>query len=87
MLASRLGARLWLTDPPRFVEADLGCLLILALNRFVHFASVHRNLTRRLDSKSDFVATNVDNGHDDVVTNDDAFVALSRKHKHDCAPR
>jgi hypothetical protein len=73
-----LGARQRLADPPRFIEPDLGCLLILALNRFVDLAAMHRNLSWRFDTEPDFVAANIDDGYNDIITDDDAFVALSR---------
>jgi hypothetical protein len=68
---------------PRVFGADLGGLLILALYGFVHLATVHRNLARRFDSQPHFVATHVDDRYDDVIANDDTFVALAGEDEHD----
>jgi hypothetical protein len=87
LLASLFGTGQRLPDLSRFVESNLGGLLILALNRFVDFAAVHRDLAWRFDTQSDFVATNVDDRYDDVITYNDALVALSRKDEHSGTPR
>src|SRR6185295_17716027 len=63
-------------DLPRFVQLDLRRLLIFALNGFVHLATVHRNLARRFDSQPHLVAAHVDDGYDDIIANNDAFIAL-----------
>ena len=70
-------------DLPRFVQLYLGRLLILALDGFVHFATVHRNFARRLNPEPNFVAAHVDDRYDDIVANDDTFVALSGEDEHD----
>jgi hypothetical protein len=71
------------TDLPGVVGANLGGLLVLALNGFVNLAPMNRNFARRLDSQSYFVAADIDNGYDDIVAYDDAFVALAGEDKHD----
>ncbi len=71
-----------IADPAGFVESNLGRLLILALDCVVHLAAVHRHLARGFDSQTNFVAAHVDDGHDDVIANDNALVTLPRKHKH-----
>jgi hypothetical protein len=75
-------AREFIPNAPRIVQANAGRLLIFALNRFVHLAAVDRDLTRRLDAQSHFVAPHVDDGDDDVVADDDAFVTLPGENKH-----
>lgn len=70
-------------DLPCVFQPDLGCLLILALDGLVHFATMNRNLARRVDPEPNLVAAHVDDGYDDIVAYDDAFVALSGKDKHD----
>jgi hypothetical protein len=65
------------------IQADLGRLLVLALNGFVDFAPMDRYFAGRLDAESHFVAANVDDSYNDVIANNDALVALSGKHKHD----
>jgi hypothetical protein len=72
-----------LADLPRIFRPDLGRVLILALNGFVHFPPMYRNLAGRFDSQPNFVAAHVDDGYDDVVAYDDALVALAGKDKHD----
>jgi hypothetical protein len=59
------------------IQLDLGGLLILALNGLVHLAAVNRDFARRLDPEPNLVATHVDDGYDDIVADDDTFVALS----------
>jgi hypothetical protein len=64
------------------VRRYLGGALVLSLNRLVDLLTVYGHLARRFDSKPDFVSSNIDDRHDDVVADDDALVALSGKHKH-----
>jgi hypothetical protein len=55
---------------------------ILPLNGLIDFLPVNRNLGRCLDSETHFVTSNVDDRDLDVVTDNDALVALSRQYKH-----
>jgi len=55
----------------------LASLEILALNRFVYFLAMNGNLGRGVDAEPDFVAAYIDDGDDDVVTDDNTFVALT----------
>jgi len=74
----------------RFAAADVPYVFrfepagakVLALDRFVDFLAVDRDLRRRIDAEADLVAANVDDGDNDVITDNDAFVALSRQYKH-----
>src|SRR3954454_369943 len=68
---------------PSVVGADLRGLLVLALNGFVHFAPMYRNLARRFNAEPHFVAAHVYDGDDDIITDDDTLVALAGKDKHD----
>jgi hypothetical protein len=72
-----------IADLPRIIQANLGRLLVLALNGFVDFAPMNRYFARRLDPQSYLVAAHVDDSYNDVIANNDALVALSGKHKHD----
>lgn len=69
-----------IADLAGIVHANFRCLLILALDRFVHFAAMDGNFPRRLDAQANFVAAHVDDGYHDVIANDDALIALSGKH-------
>src|SRR3972149_5532611 len=55
---------------------------MLALDRFVHFLAMHRNLGGSLDTQPNLVAANIHNRDHDVVADDDAFIALSREDQH-----
>jgi hypothetical protein len=59
------------------VQLNLRGLLILALNGLVHLAAMNRYFARRLDPESNFVAAHIDDRYDDIIANDDTFVALS----------
>ena len=50
---------------------------VFALNSVVDFLPVHRNGLRRLDAEANFVAADVDDGNHDIITDHDAFVAVS----------
>lgn len=63
-----------------------GGLAILTLDRLVYLAAVHRNLRGRVDTQPDLVAAHVDNRHDNVVADNDAFVAVSRQYEHGLGP-
>jgi hypothetical protein len=43
---------------------------------------MHRDIAGGLDTKANFVASDINNGDFNVVTDHDCFVALSRKDKH-----
>jgi hypothetical protein len=64
-------------DAAGLVGPNLRRLLILPLDRFVHFAAVDRYLPRRFDAQPYPVASHVDDRHDHVIADHDAFVALS----------
>jgi hypothetical protein len=55
----------------------LASLDILALNRFVYFLAMHGNLSRGVDAEPDFVAAYIDDGDNNVVTDDNTFVTLT----------
>jgi len=71
-----------LAELTSFIETDLRGLLVFALNGLVDFAAMYLDLAGGFDAKPNFVATHVDDGYHDIVTDDDALVALSGKHKH-----
>src|SRR4051812_27762896 len=64
-----------------FVCAKLRGLLVFALDGLVHFSPVYRNLARRFDPKPHFVAAHVYDRDDDIVTDNDALIALAGKDK------
>lgn len=59
---------------------------IFPLDRLVHLLPVDGDFGRSIDSETNFVAADIDDRDDDVVTDDDALVTLSRQHKHPTAP-
>src|SRR5258708_6901209 len=66
----------------RFVRVEALSAHVFALDRLVHFLAVYGNLGRRLDAQPHLVTADVHHGDHDVVTDDDAFVALPRQNKH-----
>jgi len=68
---------LFFRDPTGLVGMELRGLLILALYRLVDFPSVNRHFARRLDPESDLISTHIHDRDDYIVTDNDAFVALS----------
>ena len=61
-------------------------LPVLALNGLVHLLAVHGDFDGGRDPLSDLIAPDIHHGDDDVVTNDDAFVAVSGQDQHLRAP-
>jgi hypothetical protein len=55
---------------------------VFALDRLVDFPSVNRNFPRRFDAQSDLIASHVYDRYDDVIADDDAFIALSGQNEH-----
>jgi hypothetical protein len=55
---------------------------ILALNGLVHLLSVHGYFRGRVNAQSHFIAADIDNRDNNVVADNDAFVALSRQDEH-----
>jgi hypothetical protein len=78
-LARALGA---FRDAAGLIRLDLRGLLVFPLNRVVDFASVDRYLARSVDAEPHAVSANVDDRHDHIVANHDAFVALSGENQH-----
>jgi hypothetical protein len=66
----------------RRASTRLSCAAILSLDRIVHFLAMHRDTLGGFDTQADFVTANVNNRHNDVVANHDAFVAVSGKDEH-----
>jgi hypothetical protein len=64
------------------VQLNFRGLAILALNGLVHLAAMNRHFARRLNPEPNLIATYVDDGYDDIVADDDTFVALSREDEH-----
>src|SRR4051794_33991507 len=54
----------------------------LVLNRFVHFTTMNGNILGSFDAKSDLVTANLNDGHRDVVVDNDAFVLLAGENQH-----
>jgi len=57
-------------------------LAILALNGLVHLLAVHGDLDWGRDSQSNLIAANIHHGDDDVIPNDDAFIAVTGQDQH-----
>jgi hypothetical protein len=72
-----LTIRIRLPDPSGFVQPNLRSLLVFPLNRFVDFPSMDGYLAWGIDSKPYFVAAHIHDRDDDIIANDDTFVALS----------
>jgi hypothetical protein len=68
-----------LTGIVRFQSARLA---ILALNGLVHFLAVHGDLDRGGDPQSNLIAANIHHGDDDVIANDDTFIAVTGQNQH-----
>jgi len=47
---------------------------------------VHRDFCRRFNTEANLVASDIDDRYDNVVTNNDAFVALPGQDKHRRTP-
>jgi hypothetical protein len=60
----------------------VGGALILALNGLVDLSAVNRDVLRGIDTESNLVSTNVDDGHNNVVSDHDALIAMSRQDQH-----
>jgi hypothetical protein len=57
-------------------------LAIFTLNGLVHLLAVHRDFNRGRDPQSNLIATYVDHGDDDVISDDDTFIAVTRQDQH-----
>jgi hypothetical protein len=60
----------------------LGSFDIFSLNRIVDLSSVNWNARWGVNSQSNFVTSNIYNCDDNVVTDHDALVAMSRQNQH-----
>jgi hypothetical protein len=69
--------RVRMADAAGVVELNLCRLPILALDRVVHFSAMNRNLARGLNAKPDLITAHIYYGDNDVIANNDTFVALS----------
>jgi len=70
------------TNLSSVVQLDLRGLAILALDGIVHLAAMNRYFARGLDPEPNLVAAHVDDGYDDIIANDNTFVALSGEDEH-----
>ncbi len=57
-------------------------LAILALNGLVHLLAVYRDLDRGRDSQSNLIAAYIHYGDDNVIADDDTFIAVTRQDQH-----
>src|SRR6185437_2757227 len=55
---------------------------VFALDGFVHLLTVHGYFRGRVNAQSHFIAADIDNRDNNVVADNDAFVALSRQDEH-----
>jgi hypothetical protein len=51
--------------------------LVASMDSEIHFLSMHWNALGRFDAQSHFVASDLDDGDDDVIVNADGFVTLA----------
>jgi len=58
------------------------CLPVFALNGLVHFLAVHGDFDRGRDPQPNLIAPDIHHGDNNVITNDDAFVAVSGQNQH-----
>jgi hypothetical protein len=63
---------------PSDLPGDLGSLLVLSLDGFVDLFAMHGNTGGCVDAQPYFVASNVNNGDLDVITDHDCLVTLPR---------
>jgi hypothetical protein len=52
------------------------------MDRGIDLFAVDRHALRRADPETDFACTDVDDGQDDVVADDDRFIALAGQYEH-----
>jgi hypothetical protein len=57
-------------------------LAILALDGLVHLLAVHGDLDRGRDPQSNLITPNIHHGDDDIIADDDTFVAVSGQDQH-----
>ena len=60
-----------------------GLLLLSLLDRIVDLSAVNRHVLGGVDPQPHLVATYIDHRDDDIVTDDNALVFLSRQDEHD----
>ena len=86
-----IGTSTTLLAPRRLVEAvnlarvvglQSARLAIFALNGVVHLLAVHGDLDWGRDSQSNLIAANIHHGDDDVIADDDTFIAVTRQDQH-----
>ena len=82
-------AKIWLHRGSRLTKATtphlLGPLLLRPLDRLIDLSAMDGDFLGGFDPQSHLVTPYLDHGDDDVVTDDNAFVLLSRQDEHDSA--
>src|SRR4051812_2875989 len=66
----------------RLAGFHLASFAILALNGFVNFLAMNRDVGGGFNPQPNLVAADIHNGDNNVVANDDAFVTMSRQNQH-----
>jgi hypothetical protein len=69
-------------EATEFCRLDVIRFAILTFDRLIDFLPMDRNIVRGFDTKPHFITTNVHNRDDNVIADHDAFVSMSREHKH-----
>jgi hypothetical protein len=69
-------------EAAEFSRLDVIRLAILTFDRLIDFLSVNRNIVWGFDTKPHFIPTNVHDRYDNVITDHDAFVSMTREYKH-----
>ena len=72
----------WPAEPLGIFSLQLAGPAVLPLDGLVDLLPVDWDFGGCLNSQTYFITSNVNNGDNDVVTNDDALVTLSREDKH-----
>src|SRR5262245_36591142 len=76
----RLGTDL--SETRKILGLDLRRGTVFAPNGVVHFLAMDADLLGGVDPESDFVASNIDDCHLDVIPDHDRLVALTGQHQH-----
>jgi hypothetical protein len=60
-------------------RSKLSRLLVLALNRVVDFLAMDRDMLWRIDTQTNFIASDIDDRDHHIVPDHDALIAMSRQ--------
>jgi len=69
-----------LSKARKILGLDLGRRFVFATDCVIHFFAMNGDFLGGVDSEPHLVATNVDNGHLDIIPNHDRLIALTGQH-------